>query len=158
MPPRPPKDYTTKIAAKVTAAACQDLLIDFGADKITLLAEGRRPAGLTFELDTEYGRRAYRLPVQAAGVHALLAAVNTAGAWPNIGHMSRAEQARLTSEAHALDVAWRNVWWWLQAQLALIASRQATASQAMIGYMLVDPETTVIQRYESEQRALMSGS
>ena len=155
-PARPPRDYTTKIPARRTATECQHVLMEFGAPSVTITTEDRNPAGLSFELDTAYGRRAYRVPVHADGVRELLRQVDKEGGWPPSARAKR-DVGRWLTPGHARDVAWRIMLDWLKAQLAIIAARQVTADEVLLPYMLTSPDTTVYQAYAAEQAALGPG-
>jgi hypothetical protein len=149
---RPPLNYTTKIPAKRTVSECQDLLITAGARSVTLETESRRPTGLAFQLDTSFGVRAFRLPVNHLGVGTLLRRVDQADAWPPglyKGGAGTKERARFVTEDHALDVAWRITRDWLEVQLAIIDAEMVTADEVMLPYMLVDPQTTVFDQYRA---------
>jgi hypothetical protein len=153
-----PLNYTTKIAAKRTAGECLDLLAEAGAHAVSVTYADRVPSGLAFRLDTAAGRRDFSLPVDVGGVHSLLLKIDREGGWAAGERPVRTRT--YTTRAHAVDVAWRVVRDWLEAQLALIAAQMATLDQVMLPYLEVDPGTTLYQRYleSTGQIALPGGA
>jgi hypothetical protein len=129
-----PLNYTTKIPARRTAGECLDLLAEAGALAVAVEYEDREPAGLIFTLNTPAaGRQHFTMPVDVAGMAAVLAKMLAAGP----PHVSRAELNRMAGTGHARNVAWRVVRDWLAAQLAIIAAGMATLDQVMLPYMQV---------------------
>ena len=101
------------------------------------------PVALTFTISTHYGgKQAYRLPANVAGVWSVLQ--DTPGAKKTWSHAAR--------------VAWRIVKDWVEVQLALVASEQATLDQIMLPYAVIDPEgTTVYEAWMQHTLQLTSG-
>jgi len=128
-----PKAYTTTIDAKRTAGECVALLTDAGADHVSLSMRERQPVGIGFTLDTTAGKRHFELPVNVKGVHAMLMRADRAGEFASLR-----KGPWVTSEQHALDVAWRVVRDWLDAQLALIAAELVTISEAFTAYRVIE--------------------
>lgn len=149
----PPMNYTTKVPARRTAIECQDILVRAGATAVTLLAAAGQPAGLRFEIGTDYGPRQFELPVNAAGVAALLRRVDRDRAWP--ASLKPADKARYLTDAHARDVAWRTTKDWLEAQLAVIAANMVTVDQVMLPYMVTGPGVTVWSAYQHDQQSAL---
>src|SRR5689334_12546781 len=136
-----PLNYTTKIAAKRTAGECLDLLAEAGAHAVSVTYADRVPLGLAFRLDTAGGRRDFTLPVDADAMQiALRKALQR-----DRPHVSGAEFDRMLGREHAVNVAWRVVRDWLEAQLALISAQMASLDQVMLPYLEVDPGETLYQ-------------
>jgi hypothetical protein len=150
-----PLNYTTTVPAKRTIAECQDMLAAAGASAVTVAYESKMPAGLRFELATPRGPRMFALPVNHPGVAALLRKVDADGGWPPT--LRARERAKYLTPQHAVDVAWRVVRDWLEAQLAIVSAQMVTVEEVMLPYMLVAPGRTVFQAYESNQGALLPG-
>ena len=150
-----PLNYTTKIPAKRTAGECLDLLAEAGAHSVSVTYSSRVPAGLAFRLDTAGGRRDFTLPVDADSMQAALRkALKT-----DRPHVSGNEFDRMLGREHPVNVAWRVIRDWLEAQLALISAQMASLDQVMLPYLEVDPGQTLYQRYleASGQLALTGG-
>jgi len=86
----------------------------------------------------------YRLPVDTAAVEKVLRA-------------DRGVPPKLKSGEQAERVAWRILKDWIEAQLALIATRMVSLDQVMLPYMLMG-EGTVYDLYRTQQLAITAGS
>jgi len=149
-----PLNYSTAIAAVKTVAECQELLAEAGAASVAVHYENREPAGLSFQLVTPHGRRSFTLPVNVGGVRSVI----TRMLRENPPHVSRAALDKLATRQHAVNVAWRVVRDWLEANLALIAAEMAAIDEIMLPYLHVDGDMTLWQAYrEREQAALLPG-
>ena len=144
-----PLNYSTAIPASKTAGECQQLLAEAGASSVAVHYEAKEPAGLSFRLDTPHGPRAFTLPVNVAGVQAVIGAMLR----DNPPHVSRAVLNKLASRKHATDVAWRVARDWLEANLALIAAGMATIDQVMLPYVLLRDDRTLWEAYRDNERA-----
>jgi len=139
-----PKNYTTNIRARQTANECVDLLADAGADHVALAMIGKQPAGLSFRLNTPYGPRDFRLPVNTEGMHKRLIVARDCGEFDSL-HTTTAKLDRYTSAEHAADVAWRVARDWLAATVALVQAEMTTMSEAFSGQRVLDDGRTVAE-------------
>jgi hypothetical protein len=154
MPGKGPLNYTTTIPAAKTVAECQAMLAAAGAASVAVHYEDREPAGLSFQLNTPHGTRAFTLPVNIAGVHQVLVKASREGRLRSNG--TRRSDAE--SRQHAARVAWRVIKDWLEANLALIDAEMASLDQVMLPYLHVDGDKTLWQAYrEREQAAIEAG-
>lgn len=146
-------NYTTSVDASRTVPQVQGALAAFGATSIGVTYANREPVGLTFTLSTPHGPRSFALPVNAAGVLAVLRrhAEERRGLFVEARH-----RRAFVTEKHAHRVAWRILKDWLVAQLALVDAAMVTAEQVMLPYLVVDDTgRTLFDRYrEHEQLAL----
>lgn len=150
-------NYTTDVQAKRTVTECHDVLAEAGASAITTLYTGKTPSGVQFQLDTPFGARLYRLPVNVEGVSQLIKKIDAANDWPAWVMRNPKHRARITTPEHALDVAWRIILAWLEAQMTLIEINGA--EQVMLPYMMTSPDTTVFEDWKRHARAeLEAGS
>lgn len=145
-----PLNYSTAIPAAQTVGECQQLLARSGAAAVAVHYEDAEPAGLSFRLDTPHGRRDFTLPVNVAGIQAVIAGMLR----DNPPHVSVAARNKLASREHATRVAWRVVKDWLEANLALIAAQMATLDEVMLPYLQVDDSRTLYQAYREREGAL----
>lgn len=154
MPPgkNRPLNFTTTIPAARTAGECQALLAAAGAASVGVRYEEQEPAGLSFQLKTPHGPRAFTLPVNAGGVHRMLVEADA---------QLRADGSRGThaeSREDAAFIAWLAVKSWLEASLTLVKAEVATLETVMLPYLHVDGERTLWQAYrDREQAALTAG-
>jgi hypothetical protein len=147
--PRPPLNFTTKVAVKQTLGECHDLLGDAGADAVTTIYEGagstRVPSGLAFRLVTRNGPAHYSLPVAIDRMAKLLGDAD----YPDRYH--GAELARYKTREHAARVGWRVIKDWLEAQLTLIAASDVTLDEVMIPYLELGSGKTMRQAWSEGQ-------
>jgi len=139
-----PKNYTTKIRARQTAAECVELLADAGADHVALTMAGGGPVGLSFRLDTPLGPRDFKLPVNIDGMHKRLVAARRAGEFASL-HATITKLNEFTSREHAADVAWRVCRDWLDATIALVAAEMSDVSEAFAAYRVLNGGKTVAE-------------
>lgn len=142
-----PLNYSTTIAASRTVSQCQELLAAAGAKAVAVMYERKEPTGLSFRLNAgdrgSWGTRDFVLPVNLDGVGRMLAAMLQ----DDPPHVSRSELTRIGTRQHAVNVAWRVVRDWLEAQLAIIAAGMASIDEVMLPYLEVSPGETLYQRY-----------
>ena len=139
-------NYTTQIAAEKTVGEIQKMLAKAGAKRCGLEFDGEEVIALSFEIVTAHGPRSFEFPANIDGVLDVLKRQKRAG------QLSLPESK--IHRAQACRVAWRILKDWLEAQLALIESRQATLEQVMFPYLLVEPGTTLFQKYQGQQLEL----
>jgi hypothetical protein len=138
-------NYTTTVPATRTASQIMDILAKHGAQQILVdYGFGSAVTGLAFAIHTEVGLMRYKLPVDTAAVEKVLRA-------------DRGVAPRLRSAEQAERVAWRILKDWIEAQLALIATKMVTLDQVMLPYMLMG-EGTVYDLYRTQQLAIGSGT
>lgn len=129
-------NYTTSIPAARTAGEVQAMLGQHGASRIATDYRGGQVSGMSFEIDTEFGPRTFRLPVRADGV---LTALKDDPRVP----------ASKATEEQARRVAWRIAKDWLEAQIALIDAGLATLDEVMLPWMLDGSEATLFETYRA---------
>lgn len=138
-----PLNYTTSVEADKTAAECVAILARHGANRVAIdYDRERQPDGLSFEIDTPWGRRQYALPVSAAKAQKALERAYREG---------RKVERRHTTPEHARRVAWRVIKDWLEAQLALFEADLADLQEIMLPWMRVDNDRTLYAAYQADQ-------
>jgi hypothetical protein len=139
-------DYTTTVPTSRTIGQVQGLLVEAGARQImTEYDPTGTPTAIAFIVQTGFGMRPFKLPVNAGRVNAVL-------------KRDRKVAPRYKTPEHAERVAWRILKDWLEAQLALIRSEMVTLDQVMFPYMVgSDGGGTVYELYRDQQLALMPG-
>ena len=147
----PVENYTTKVAAARTAGEIQELLAAHGVSAIMLSYDKGRPIGVSFQADTEFGPRPFRLPVDVDAMHRLLRQEKAAGRLPGIS-------AGLADDRqHAERVAWRVIAEWITAQMTLVATRMATLDQVMLPYLVVDGDKSLYASYREQGLRQLTG-
>lgn len=136
-------NYSTKIPANTTLGEIQSMLARHKATRIQVdYDDDGQPNTIRFAIKSEFGPLAYALSIHPDGVFKLLLRDYDTGS----------SNRRPTSE-QAVRVAWRCVKDWVEAQIALVESGQASFERAMYGYMLgPDERTTAYELWEGERR------
>lgn len=129
-------NYTTTIAADKTAAEIVLALAKHGASSVASTYENGQPTGIAFAINTQFGPREFRLPVNATGVFNALRA-------------DRTVPPRYQTKDQATRVAWRIIKDWIEAQIALIEAGQAKLDETMLPYM-VQGGQTVVEVYRAQ--------
>lgn len=113
--------YTTNVAAEKSISEIEQLLAEFGANKIMkdYLQDGR-VSGIAFQLNG----KGFKLPNNQQGVFQIL--------YKNKSSRTNSTKER---EERAYRVSWRILREWIHSQLSLIASGQAEPEQALLPYM-----------------------
>lgn len=126
-------NYTTKIDAHQTVSEIQRLLAKGGAKKVLVEYDAKtQPASVMFELDLQGTPMHYRLPCRYVQVQKVL-------------FQDTKVDNRYTSEKHALNVAWRIVKDWIEAQLALVQSQQSDMNEVFFQYGITKSGETVYE-------------
>jgi hypothetical protein len=146
-----PLNYTTAVPVARTVGECQQMLALAGAASVAVHYEGREPVGLSFQLDTPHGPRAFTLPVNVEGVHQMLVKASKAGKLRSDGY----RVAKFESQGHAASVAWRVIKDWIEANLALIEAEMTTLETVMLPYLHVDGDKTLWQAYREREQAVI---
>lgn len=110
----------------------QALLARHGARMVLTEYDGKGTAtGISFALDTAFGRQAFRMPANVEGIWRVMQRQGRDGKL----------QRRFVTEAQAQRVAWRILRQWLAAQLELIAAEMVRAEEILLPYLIVDRES-----------------
>ena len=137
----PIADYTTTISPHKTLAEIQEELATHGARKImTEYGDRGEATGLQFMIDSDAGLLPIRLPVDVAAVQKVL----------------ERDHAPKRDRAQAERVAWRNIYHWVRAQMALLETRMVSMDQIMLPYV-TSGETTLYEHIKQNQFRLLAG-
>lgn len=137
-------NYTTSVPASRSIGQVQSLLVKGGARAImSEYGDDGTSAGISFMVETAFGPRSFKLPVNVDKVHAVLG--------------KQRVQPRFREREHAERVAWRILKDWLEAQLAIIETEMVTLDQVMLPYMRAQGDATVYELMVEQQLALPGG-
>jgi len=118
------KNYSTEISVAKTTGEIIGHLSRRGVRSIsTLYDDEGNPEGIGFEMQTDYGRRFFELPVRTDGVFQAMKSNTTV-------------PAKYRTREQAERTAWRIAQDWLEAQSALIDAGLATLDEVMFPYMV----------------------
>lgn len=155
--PSPFLNYTTEISVDQTVGEIHGILRKYRARSVTDEYDEDRVIAVHFVFATEFGDREFRLPVNIEGVQAKLSEVasNLPAGW-------RGGRDKLQSLAQAERVAWRIVKDWLEAQMAILDSRQVRLEQVFLPYLVATTDVvsgraiTVYEVYRNQQLKMLT--
>lgn len=142
---------TTEVSSDRTAGEISSLLIACGAKQITIDYEGGKAVGMRFTLVINGCAHVFKMPVRVAGV----ARIFKQRRQKSMGHQAWKWEGKDAEQAER--VAWRQLYRWCQAQLAMVESGAAEAREVFLPY-LFDGEKTLYEAVEvSRFKALPEG-
>ena len=136
---------TTMIPAEKTAAEITHLLVDTGADQIYSRYANKKVVGLSFTLSFQGKSVPFCLPVRTK---------------PIFDHLQKKRAPVYRDRKKPFDleqaerVAWRQLYRWVQAQLALIDTGMVQPVEVFMPYYEVAPGVTMFQKAEENGRLL----
>lgn len=130
-------NYTTEIDAHRTVGEIQRLLVAHGAKSIMVDYEVNQPVALAFQIEFNGQRLPFRLPCRHKRVLTLLQERRDS-------HM----RPKQRTEQHALNVAWRIVKDWTEAQVALVEVGMADITEVFFPYALISTGDTFYEQYK----------
>ncbi len=137
-------NYTTEIATERTVGDIQILLARAGARSVQVDYEGGEPEAVTFVLQLGGELVAFRVPSRWQGVLSILKKDS-----------SREMRPKYRTEVHARRVAWRIVEDWIEAQIALVQSGQATLPQLFLPHAIGKDGRTLFETVAANPHLLL---
>jgi len=129
-------DYTSKVPVSRTIAQVQAKLVEHGARAVMLEYDDRgRTIALAFKINMPNGDLPIRLPIDTAATLRVLQRQAE----------NREIPGRYAEEAHAYRVAWRNIFHWVSAQLALLETEMVQLEQIFLPYVITPGGQTIYQ-------------
>lgn len=101
---------------------------------------------LNFSMEFNGRPIGFRLPANRKGIHDILIEMR---------RKDTKMRRELASEAHALDVTWRVIKDWVEAQLAMIEANQAKIHQVFLPYAVTKDGKTLAEQIESDPSLLL---
>lgn len=135
---------TTEVSAEKTAGEVTSLLIQCGARKIAMdFGESGKITGMHFLLVVGGASHAFRLPVRVDPVFQIF---NGRRRFPQDRTANAAKD-----RAQAERVAWRQLYRWVQAQLALVDAGMAATREVFLPYLVDHAGQTVYELFEESR-------
>lgn len=127
---------STEIEVQRTIGEIQSLLVRSGALQVLTSYDPktREPAALCFTLDVQGLTVPFKLP---ARVEPIFKIINAGSDW---------RRDKKKDMEQAKRVAWRQIYRWIQAQVALIETGMVAAAEVFYPYAQVSPNETVYER------------
>lgn len=135
-------NYTTKVDSGKTLAQIQSILAKRGVRKMVIDYDDQGNAiALIFQLLINETPVGFALPCNWQGVQRTLKKAKV--------------EARYLSPAHCLNVAWRIVKDWVEAQMAIIEAGMATMDEVFLPYAITKSGQTLYQHIASGNSNLL---
>ena len=140
-------NYTSKTPAHQSIADISRILSKAGARQVMHdYDDAGNIVALSFSLEFEGQRIAFRLPSDWRPVHQILNAMR--GKDPNF-------RPWMGTETHARNVSWRIIKDWVEAQMAIIETRMVTTAQVFLPYAVTKDGQTVYEYIASNTQLLL---
>jgi hypothetical protein len=141
-------DYTTSVPVSRTIAQIQAKLVEHGARAVMMeYGEDGRIKALAFNIKMPNGDLPIRLPIDAAATLRVL----------ERQVYNREIPARYAKEEHAYRVAWRNIFHWILAQLALLETEMVKMAEIFLPYVITPGGQTIYEVMDGKGFLLGSG-
>lgn len=131
---------STEISAEKTAAQVVGLLAQSGARKIMQDYEGGKIVALSFTMMLNGQESPFRLPINTNAIVDLMKQREKA--------KKSAYHRRSVDVEQCERIAWRQVYRWLQAQLALLETNMVTSTEIFLPYLLLANRQTLYRELE----------
>jgi hypothetical protein len=118
---------STDVPVAKSIGEIMGLLVQAGAVAINQELDGGRVTGLSFVIRVPDGQLPFRLPVRVDPVFQKLN--GRRNHWDQTKHKAKDRE-------QAERVAWRQLYWWMKSQLALIDLGMVQAAEVLLPYML----------------------
>ena len=142
MPRKPIFTESTSVPATRSISEIHQLLIQAGAKQISYEYNGHHEiAALTFSIPFGRGMIPYRLP---ARIYQVLEKINGS----RIREGDRERYAN-SDRNQAERITWRQLYWWLKAQLALIDLGMCQPEEVLMPYRVDDSGQTMFEHYNA---------
>jgi len=132
---------STDVPVSKSIGEIMGLLVHAGATAINQELEGRKVVGLSFVIPTAAGKIPYKLPVRTDPVFKTLN--SRRDKWGQFNQTKMADRDREQAER----IAWRQLYWWLKSQLALIDLGMVQAVEVLMPYMLAADGRTFFETH-----------
>ena len=131
---------TTTIAAEKTAREITELLAQAGASAVQTEYKERKIIAMSFMYEVKGEKIPFRLPVRSDSLFIYFQ--NKRDSWKR---RARAEKDREQADR----VAWRQIYRWIQAQLALLDTGMVEMPEIFLPYIQTGVDETLYQRLEA---------
>ena len=128
--------YTTKIDPVKTIGEIQVELVEHGARSIKLDYEGTQIVSMSFLIDTPSGQKWIKLPCDHKPVLEVLTQQRYEGKIT----------PKFVNAEQAYRVAWRIIYYWVKAQMAILETEMVTIDQIFLPYKMANDGKTFYEK------------
>ncbi len=161
-------NYSTEVKAEKSIDEIKAILRAHNCRSLTEVYDDGKITAIEFVYETGWGPRPFQLPVKPEAVLRLMVERRNKGksAWDRF-YVDAPWAVETVRSGYAIPqsmidqaerTAWRTVKDWVEAQMALMATRQVSFEQIFLSYALVEEDRTMFDVYSERQAALPSGS
>lgn len=144
-------NYTTEKKAEQTIAEIQKLLSRYNVSAMMTEYDGPNVSGVSFRIDYKGQQMSYKLPCNWRSVKEIFVEKNA-----NRKHVAGRLERRIdTDDEHVINVAWRIIKDWMEAQLALVEINMATIPQIFLPYTIMKDGRTLADHVETNPGFLL---
>lgn len=126
-------NYTSKITAWTTLSEIQQTLAKHGASHFSIRNEGSRPAAISFTVDYNGRPLNFLLPIRHEGIMQILK--NDPKAKSNMS-----KSGIKLDDDHAVNVGWRIVKDWIEAQMALVEVDMVKIEEIFLPFLIINEQ------------------
>lgn len=141
------KDYTTIISPEETIGEIQRLLSQHGVTAMMTEYDGPQVEAVSFRIRVEAREMSFRLPCN----HRAVREVFKQEGITSVKHKDR------NLDNQAIRTAWRIIYHWIDAQLALVRVNMVTVPQIFLPYTIMRDNRTLAE-HVAENPAMLLGS
>lgn len=139
------KNYTS--AGRNTFDKIQQILSEHGANKVMFDYKDGKVLAITFSLEIEGKAMGFRLPALVENVTEIL--------YGGEDRWGRQKKITDTQREQAYKTAWANIRDWIDAQLALVATRQVKIHHVFLPFLIMKGGQTLAETIESNPSFLL---
>lgn len=147
----PLKNYTSEVPVERTLQNILAILNKHGASKVTLEYANGEAFAVTFVIKTEMGMLPVKLPARIENVERLIYSQKK----PRYG-WQKAEPLTENEKAQVRRTAWKNIYDWIAAQMALVETSMVKIEEVFLPYMQDREGVTFFERMEERSFLLES--
>jgi hypothetical protein len=147
-------NYTTGVAADVSAGFIMGLLGRKGANSISQHFENGKLSGISFVFPVGGVAVTFQLPARESGV---LAFMLKSESWNTRRGCNEAQYTEKLRE-RASRIAWRILKDWVEAQIAMVETEQAEMGEVFMPYAIVNDGQTMYDAFVVRNEQLRLGS
>lgn len=137
-------NYTTKIDPEQTISEIQRMLSKHGVTAMMTEYDGPHVSSVSFRIVIDGHQHGFRMPCNWRAVLEIFK------------HDKNARKRGSVNEPQAIRTAWRIIFEWTRAQLALVEVNMATVPQIFLPYAIMRDGRTLAEHVESDPKFLLS--
>jgi len=137
---------TTEVPAERSAAEITSLLVQSGARRISTDYAEAKVVGIHFVLTVANREFTFELPARVEPLYRLLVKQRPF----NANFRSSRSQYEQDMQAMAERVGWRQLFRWVQAQLAMIQTGMVSSHEVFLPYLITGRNRTMLQEFEEK--------